>query len=468
MSVIRNGSLIMPVVIVLLLEMTGMRAYSNAESPEGPPKLSEDGARPLDYQALSLEDCLALARKHNPVLTGAREKIQELLADYRTAKSRYFPRLVLASYYERANPDRLSPAGALTTPLLFREAAWLGVSGKQVLYDGRRTHYSALAAKTGAESQRQEVLRTADEIAFAVTEAFYGLVEAKENLTVALEALRERQDFAAIAEAFFRAGKVTRLDSFRAKSQVSEAEQAKTEAENAARLASEILARSMGLREEAALDIAGGLPSELTPPSDFGSLWREALKTNPEIKKLDLEIAQSKNQVKAARGAYLPEISLQGGVGVRHYDMAGTKGEWLGGVFVEFPFFEGGLTRAQVAKATSQLLQLVERKRDRVDSIKSDLTAAWLDQGNAYQGVMTARQTMLTNEEAYASAQALYRSGKAVGLDVLQAQVDVTRSRFDSIRYAVVYQIARARIKQITGSGLSDSFQPANKGRQGQ
>jgi outer membrane protein TolC len=54
-----------------------------------------------DYQALSLEDCLAIARKQNPILSGAREKINELVADYNAARSKFFPRLVMTSYYER-------------------------------------------------------------------------------------------------------------------------------------------------------------------------------------------------------------------------------------------------------------------------------------------------------------------------------------------------------------------------------
>ena len=131
---------------------------------------------------------------------------------------------------------------------------------------------------------------------------------------------------------------------------------------------------------------------------------------------------------------------------------------------MEFPFFEGGLTRAQVDKASSQYLQLLEKKRDRLNSLKVDLTAALNDQGNAYQGVLTTRQTMVTNEEAYASAQTLYRNGKAIGLDVLQTQVDLTGSRFNSIKYAVAYEIARARVKQIIGSGLSGSYQQNNIG----
>jgi hypothetical protein len=57
-----------------------------------------------------------------------------------------------------------------------------------------------------------------------------------------------------------------------------------------------------------------------------------------------------------------------------------------------------------VAKANSQSLQLLKKKRDRLNGIKVDLTAAWKDQENARQGVATTRQTVTTNEEAYASA----------------------------------------------------------------
>jgi outer membrane protein len=469
MSANRTQLAFMSMSIIFLFMWYNTGAYSETEGIEGIPvtiKANTDVAQKIDYQALSLEDCLALARKYNPGLIGATERIQELVADYQAAKSRFFPRLVLVSYYERTNPDRLSAGGGLTTQPLFKEEALASVSGKQILYDGGKTYYNSRAAEIGAEAQRQEVQRTADEVAFTVTDAFYRLIEAKENLKVAREALQQRQEFANLTEAFFKAGKVTQLDSFRAKSQVSEAEQAKVEAENAASLAREILARSIGLKEDAQLDITGRLSDELTPAADINSLWQKALKTNPEIKRLDLEIEQSQTQIKSVRGAYFPEISLQGDVGVRHHDLGGTKGEWLGGVFIEFPFFEGGLTKAQVAKASSQYLQTSERKRSRLDSLKVNLAAAWRDQENARQGVLTTRQTVATNEEAFAGAQALYRNGKAIGLDVLQTQVDLTSSRFNTIKYAVAYEIARARIKQIIGSGLSESYQQSNIGGQ--
>lgn len=58
----------------------------------------------INYQALSLEDCLALALKYNPVLGGSKERIRELVADYDAARSQFFPRLVLLSYYQKLDP----------------------------------------------------------------------------------------------------------------------------------------------------------------------------------------------------------------------------------------------------------------------------------------------------------------------------------------------------------------------------
>jgi outer membrane protein len=418
-----------------------------------------------EHQGLTLEDCLTIARKENPVLSASREKIQELVADYQAARSKYFPRLTLLSYYTRQPPDRFV-SGGLPPPNLFTKELSGAITGKQILFSGLKNYHNSQAARKGTEAQRQEVQRTANEVGYTVTEAFYRLLEAKENLKVAQEALGQRQEFAQLTDAFFKAGKVTHLDSFRAQSQLSEAEQAVAEAQTAVRLAKQILVRTLGLKEDARVDIRGRLPHEFAAVGEVNSLWQGALKNNPEIKRLDLQVAQSQALIRAARGGYFPEISLQGATDVRHRDQGGTREEYLYGVFLEFPFFEGGLTRAQVAKASSQNRQLLEAKRDRLDGLKADLTSAWKDQEDARHGVGSTRQTVATNEEAFASAQALYRVGKAIGLDVLQAQVDLTASRFQLIRYAVAYEIGKARVKQITSSGPIEPIQQKASGDQ--
>ena len=156
-----------------------------------------------DYQALSLEECQAIARQQNPVLAASREKVQELVADYQAARSKFLPRLVLTSYYDRQPPNRFAPGGF--TPFeLFKREGYTGVLGKQIVFDGLKTYYNTQAARTGTQAQKKEVQRTADEVAFTVSEAFYQLIEAKENLKVAREALQQRQEFGKLTEAFFQ------------------------------------------------------------------------------------------------------------------------------------------------------------------------------------------------------------------------------------------------------------------------
>ena len=268
--------------------------------------VGQAAAAEKDYQALSLEDCQAIARQQNPVLAASREKVQELVADYQAARSKFFPRLVLTSYYDRQPPNRFPPAGNPGTLIYSNGKAIPAFYGKQLIFDGLKTYYNTQAAKTGTQAQKQEVQRTADELAFTVTQAFYQLIEAKENLKVAQEALQQRQEFSKLTGAFYKAGKVTNLDFVRAQSQVSEADQAVVEAQNAVRLAKEILARTLGLKEQVQVDIKGKLPQEFTAAGDLNSLWQEVLKGNPEIKKLDLDIAQSQTLIKAARGSLFP------------------------------------------------------------------------------------------------------------------------------------------------------------------
>jgi outer membrane protein TolC len=124
------------------------------------------------------------------------------------------------------------------------------------------------------------------------------------------------------------------------------------------------------------------------------------------------------------------------------------------------------LTKAQVAKASSQHLQLEDQKRARLNALRADLATAWQNQENARRGTTTATQTVETNSEAYASAEALYRAGKAIALDVLAAQTDLTTSRFSLVRYQVNYVLTQARIRQLVHGRADGPSAPSLMGSQ--
>src|SRR3990172_5044356 len=180
-------------------------------------------AQTIRHNSLSLSDCLSIARRNNPVLSASRAKIRELEADYQTALSSYFPKISLSSHYARLDPGLLSSGNK------YGYEVFGGLSINQSLFDGLSTYYNTRASRFGVLAQQQDFQKTEYNVIFSVTSAFYRLLESKENLKVTEDALKQRQNFLAITEAFFKAGKSTRLDFLRAASQATEAEQAKTE-----------------------------------------------------------------------------------------------------------------------------------------------------------------------------------------------------------------------------------------------
>jgi outer membrane protein TolC len=433
---------------LILLVIITIFAEVNQYCYAGPPD--------TDTHSLTLEECLISARSCNPVILAAQEKVNELIADYNAAQSRFFPRISFSSYLARLDPDRLS-AGSPDAQKLYKDESLYSLTGKQILFDGFKTYFSTKAADVGKAAQMKETGQVLQDVEFLVTEAFYRVLEADENIKVAKNALEQRRDFERLTNAFYNAGKVTRLDFFRARSQVFEAEQAVVEAKNAKQLAGLILAKTMGVDNPAPITISGDVPKAFPSVSDFNTLWQQAKQTNSEIKRLDLDIKQSEMLIKTAKTDHFPEISLQGNIGKRHRDIGGTEDEYMAGVFLEIPFFEGGLTRAKIAKAESQNLQLIELKRNRIDQLRVYLMGARNSLENAMHGVDTARQMIEANTEGYNASFSLYQCGKAIGLDVLQAQVELTKSQFYYISNAAAYEINLARIKQITGADLSVS-----------
>ncbi len=407
-----------------------------------------------DTHSLTLKECLISARSQNPIILAAQEKVNELIADYNAARSRFFPRIAFSSYITRNDPDRLSAGGPGAQRLYSKESLY-SLTGKQILFDGFKTYFSTKAADAGKAAQMKETEQVLHDVEFIVTEAFYRVLEADENIKVAKNALEQRRDFERLTDAYYNAGKVTLLDLLRARSQVFEAEQAIVEAQNARLLAGMILTRAMGIDGDSQITISGNAPEIFPAVPDFNTLWRQTQKTNSEIKRLDLDIEKSKILIKTAKADYLPEISLQGSIGNRHQDTGGTQDEYIAGVFLEIPLFEGGLKRAKVAKASSQNLQLIELKRNRIDQLRVELMDTRNSLENARHGVDTAKQMIRANTEGYNASLSLYKYGKAIGLDVLQAQVELTRSQFYFISNAVAYEINCARMKQITGADLS-------------
>jgi outer membrane protein TolC len=147
----------------------------------------------------------------------------------------------------------------------------------------------------------------------------------------------------------------------------------------------------------------------------------------------------------------MPEISLQGNYGYRDRDVGGAGDEWLAGVFLEWPLFEGGITRAQVGKARARYREIEWSDRAVHDQVQVDLSQALGDLRTALASIRSSKRLVEAQDEAYKAVVEFYKRGKATYLEVLTADTDLTQAKAAYVLAVGDYQSASARLDRVTG-----------------
>jgi outer membrane protein len=125
-----------------------------------------------------------------------------------------------------------------------------------------------------------------------------------------------------------------------------------------------------------------------------------------------------------------------------------------GGLRLNFPFFEGGLRRAEVRQARARLKQIEYELSDLKDSIKIEVENAYLDLLTLSGTLEKLEAEREYAEENYKSVSRQFEYGLADSMDVMDANtLFVTAERkLVSARYD--YQMAILKLRRATGTLL--------------
>jgi len=432
-------------------------AYS-AEELKGPlsPEKADVRIAPVEAKILTLEQCIELAFKNNPGLQIEQEKIVELENDYNIAASGLYPKLSASGYYTRVNPDRVG-----IQPLMRYSEESLGqIKLKQLLFDGGKTRYSGRAASKAADAQRDSTEATRLDTVYIVSQSYYRVLEARELLQVGETSRSQREAFFKLTDSYQKAGKATRIESLKAEAQLLDAERSLVQAREALRISELILKKTIGVGVDAQISIADGLPETFAEPGSDELLLAQMFENNPDLKKSAQFKEQARLSIDSASGSYLPEISLQGSYGYRQRDtglppLSGD--EWTAGVFLEWSLFEGGITRAQVAKARARYREVEWSDKAIRDQVRVDLSQALGDMRTALASIQSSKRLVEAQDEAYKATVEFYKRGKATYIEVLSAETDLTQAKAAYVRSVGDYQSASARLDRVTGKRYAAS-----------
>lgn len=305
-----------------------------------------------------------------------------------------------------------------------------------------------------------------------VASAYYDVLKSKKALEIAstnVERLTKHRDAARIR---LKVGEVTKTVLLRAEAELAGAQSDLIKAENNIRLAKTSLARIVGISE--VFDVKESQPgnnSEMPGQEqiifDFliqdcqlltlDCLKEIALTKRAEIKALTIQKKITEKKVKYAKGSYWPTLSVEGVYSKKEDNPASSfeiNERIYGGLRFDFPFFEGGLRRAEVREAKAKLRQAQYSLLDLKNSVAVEVENSYLNLITE-SGILTKLQAEVEYAiDNFNAVSKQFEHGLANSVDIMDANTLLVTAERELANARYNYQLVILNLKRSIGTLL--------------
>jgi outer membrane protein TolC len=271
--------------------------------------------------------------------------------------------------------------------------------------------------------------------------AYFDLLETEKMELVGEKEVERLISHLTMAQSLYKEGVITRNDLLQAEVRLSDAQQrllttTNMREVNASRI-NNIL--SLPLKNPVRVtDVAGEPRCE----ADIDEAWGIAEKQRLELKTIDRELKINDLEKAARKSEYFPKIFAEGGYNYTENRYLLHDDNWTFMLGLNLNIFNGGSTKAEIAKIDYQREQLLEQRRKLVDDIKLEAEKNWLDMKNAGERINVTRGAIKQGEENLKINKERYREGAGTSTDVLDAITLLTTA--ETNYYRAEYELRRA------------------------
>ncbi|HCK99654.1 MAG TPA: hypothetical protein DHW42_06075 [Candidatus Marinimicrobia bacterium] len=411
-------------------------------------------------EKLSLQDCINIALEKNPNLTIASKQVSAYRSGVRGSYGSILPYVSAGARSSRSTqgPNEYIAYGTkFVSPDTTTYYYSAGITYNQNIFDGGKWWNNIRLAKNSLDGAIYDRNLTRQSIIANVTEKFYNVLKARELLNVYEMALKNSREQLGKTEEMYKIGQVAKKDLFKA--QVSEGNDRLNviRQKSVIRLAMSDLNVAIGQTPNIPLDI---YEDEYKITENVGKevAVKKAIAGNQEYNSLITQKTSAFLQYKIAQGDCFPTLSstfsyYRGGPEFSHAYEDFDKWWNTNLTFnLSFPLFDGfrRKTNIQQKRLNYNIYEdRIEQKRIEIESQIENLILT-LD---------TFREMLAINElniesarEDLRLAQEMYRLNSATLLEVLDAQVTLTRAQGNLITTKYDAKIIEAQLALVMGT----------------
>jgi outer membrane protein TolC len=287
--------------------------------------------------------------------------------------------------------------------------------------------------------------------------AYWSLVTARESERVLSESIAAFEADLKQVRDRFDVGMSARNDVLNVQVERDQAELARLDAANGAKVANVNLVRLLGLQPGVVIEPIEPLEAPAQLKEEVESLVAQALESRREIAALRSRAAAAEASIKVARSTNRPQASFTAGY---HYARPNTRilpltddwnDTWNVGVSLSILAFDGGRASAAAAEARAR----AEAARHQLDElerrVRLDVTSRALDLSTRRAALEVAERSLEAARENVRVSQDRYREGLIPVSEMLDAQSRLLRSGLDRTTSATLLQQARANLDRAVG-----------------
>jgi outer membrane protein TolC len=325
-------------------------------------------------------------------------------------------------------------------------------------YALRLTQAHSAASATAAARRLQLEAETLQRAADARI-ALFNWARTKAQVVVAGEAVAQSKAHVDAAKQRLDVGIGSSADVLRLEAQVASAEHLEIEAQSLSVIAEEQLRSTIQLDRKQPVKLGADLLRALSrrPPGDLDRLIQRAMDRRPEIRALQEEENSLKDAQAVARAGYAPRLNAVGNVTVANpnpravvqADAFGTS--WEVGAVLTWTVNETLLAAPAVAEARGRAAAVAEQRAALRAAIQVEVVTAYAELQKAIASVDAAERAFVAGQASLRTREELFNVGRATGVDLVDAQTEVTRSQLRRVDAKLNVLVGRAKLDHATG-----------------
>lgn len=422
-------------------------------------------------EPLTLQRAVGNVLAGNPLRHVAAADVKISESDHKAARAVFFPRVSFDETLTRSN-DPVYVFGTklrqqrftaldfalprLNTPsAIANYQARFG--GEWQVFDSLQSWNRVQGARRMVASAQQRLSRSDQELVFRTVDAYLGVLRAQREMAVAQQAEKTAEAMLARVRDRYGQGLVVQADLLSTQVNHAQRRQQTIRARNELSVARSALNLMMArpADDELVLEDEVVVPPQPAPLQDIET---QALAERPDLRAAALESEAQDHNVRAAKGALGPRISLFGAWESDTAAFVSNGGNnWLGGVQVHLDLFTGGARRAELEKQRARLNQATAGRMALQDRARLEVRRAYYDLQANLEQVEVARIAIAQADESLRIQQNRYDNGLSPLTDLLRVEEDTRRTQSDYWQTLYRAALSRAALQLAAGTLSPDS-----------